>query len=180
MSYASLLHPNSNSYLHERCGRYIRVLYISVKPQSLTMSKGYFPISDRKMLYLDQLFLNLITASHILHKHDIFDAYGHVSVRNPDNLSNFFMSSNMAPALLKSADEIVEYKVEDAAPVNDNALPGFVERYIHSEIYKKFPNINAVVHSHCQDVLPYCISDIPLRPTIHMGGFLGKFSVFQV
>src|SRR5438128_2710773 len=132
------------------------------------MSKGYFPVKERKMLYLDLLFQNLITASHILHKHEVFDAYGHVSVRDPDDLSHFFMSSNMAPALLKSADEIVEYKVEDSSPVKEDAKPGFAERFIHSEIYKKFPNINAVVHSHAIDVLPYCISDIPLRPTIHV------------
>jgi len=68
----------------------------------------------------------------------------------------------------------VEYKIEDASPVKENAKPGFAERCIHSEIYKKFPNVNAVVHSHSRDVLPYCITDVPLKPTIHMGGFLGS------
>jgi hypothetical protein len=29
------------------------------------------------------------------------------------------------------------------------------------------------VHSHCSEVLPYCVSGVPLRNTIHMAGFLG-------
>lgn len=93
------------------------------------MSTGYF--GKRELLYLDNLFWGLITSSHILHKYGIFDAYGHVSVRNPDNPSTFFMPSNMAPALLTSVDDLVEYNVEDAAPTEETKKPGYVERYIH-------------------------------------------------
>jgi Class II Aldolase and Adducin N-terminal domain len=93
------------------------------------MSAGYF--GKREHLYLDNLFWGLITSSHILHKHGIFDAYGHVSVRNPDNSSTFFMPSNMAPALLKSADDLVEYNMEDASPAQETTKTGYVERYIH-------------------------------------------------
>ncbi|KAF2666199.1 hypothetical protein BT63DRAFT_427978 [Microthyrium microscopicum] len=139
------------------------------------MSTGYF--GDRETLYLDNLFWGLITSSHILHKHGIFDAYGHVSVRNPDNPSNFFIPMNMAPALLSSADEIIECKVEDGEPAEKTDKPQFSEKYIHSEIYKKFPSVNAVVHSHCSDVLPYCITDVPLKAPIHTTGFLGPEEV---
>jgi ribulose-5-phosphate 4-epimerase/fuculose-1-phosphate aldolase len=96
------------------------------------MSTGYFPKSNRTALYLDNLHHGIITASHILHKHGIFDAYGHISVRNPDNEKTFLMPCNMPPALLSDASEIVEYQIVDGEPVEgDKAKPGYLERYIH-------------------------------------------------
>jgi ribulose-5-phosphate 4-epimerase/fuculose-1-phosphate aldolase len=139
------------------------------------MSDGYFP--KRTKLSLDDLWRGLITASHILHYHDVLDAYGHISVRNPDNPETFYMPRNLAPALISTVDDIVEYKVEDASAVEKNAPKGYLERFIHSEIYKRFPTVNSVVHSHSVDVLPYCVSEVPLKATTHMAGFLGvKFS----
>ncbi|KAK3217489.1 hypothetical protein GRF29_1g3253723 [Pseudopithomyces chartarum] len=135
------------------------------------MSAGYFP--KREKIGLEDLFKGLVTASHILHYHGVLDAYGHISVRSPDNPATFWMACNMPPALVSSPEDLVEYKVEDASEVEKNAKKGYLERYIHSEIYKKFPNINAVVHSHCPEVLPYCISDVPLKASTHMSGFLG-------
>lgn len=81
----------------------------------------------------------------------------------------------MPPALVSSQDDLVEYNVDGAEAVEKNAKPGYLERHIHSEIYKRFPAINCVVHSHAADVLPYCVSGVPLKNTIHMAGFLGKF-----
>jgi ribulose-5-phosphate 4-epimerase/fuculose-1-phosphate aldolase len=124
---------------------------------------------------LTAVFNTLITGLHILHYNGVLDAYGHMSVRNPNNGSNFFMSRNLAPALVANSSDLVEYHVEDAAPVDPNAPSGFIERYIHSELYKRFPSINSVVHSHSPQVVPYTFSGVPLRPTLHMAGFLGMY-----
>lgn len=118
----------------------------------------------------------LITASHICHHYGVLDAYGHISVRNPSNHSTFFLSQDLAPALISSADDLVEYYVENAEPVDPNAKAGYSERLIHSETMKKFAHVNSVIHSHSPDVLPFCVSDVPLKPTIHMAGFLGTAS----
>jgi len=137
------------------------------------MSAGYF--GKREKLYLEDLWWGLITSSHILHHHGVLDAYGHVSVRNPDTPEHFFMSTHIAPALLSTVDDIIEYKMEDASPADPNEKrKGYLERCIHSEIYKKFPSVNAVVHSHCSDILPYSINSVPLKATTHMAGFLGN------
>lgn len=101
-----------------------------------TMSAGYFP--KREKIELEDLFKGLVTASHILHYHGVLDAYGHISVRSPDNPATFWMACNMPPALVSSPEDLVEYKVEDASEVEKNAKKGYLERYIHSEIYKKF------------------------------------------
>ncbi|KAL4903420.1 hypothetical protein BDW74DRAFT_40159 [Aspergillus multicolor] len=120
----------------------------------------------------------LITGSHILHQHGILDAYGHLSVRHPDNKDTFLMPRNMAPALISSPSDIVEYYVDDACPVDSASPTGYVERFIHSEIYKRYPDIQSVVHSHSAAILPFTITDIELRPCVHMAGFLvPKFDI---
>lgn len=84
------------------------------------------------------------------------------------------MPCNISPALISTPDDLIEYNVEDASEVEKNVKKGYLERHIHSEIYKRFPAVNSVVHSHCGEVLPYSISGVPLKPTIHMAGFLGE------
>jgi HCOMODA/2-hydroxy-3-carboxy-muconic semialdehyde decarboxylase len=113
----------------------------------------------------------LATASRILARQGIVDAYGHVTVRSPANPSHFFMSRNLPPALATAAD-MVEYDL-DSQPVSPNAPPGFTERYIHGEIYRARPEVMAVVHFHAPDVIPFGVTAVPLRPIFHMAGFLG-------
>lgn len=110
----------------------------------------------------DALFSTLITANHILHYHSVCDAYGHISVRNPQDPSTFFISKSLAPALVSSKEDIELYRVSDASPVNEGAPKGYVERFVHSEVYKKYKDVNAVIHSHSEAVLPFSISSIPV------------------
>ncbi|KAK0666492.1 class II aldolase/adducin N-terminal, partial [Cercophora samala] len=122
---------------------------------------------------LDQLQHDFISALHILHYHHVLDAYGHLSVRNPLMRDIFIMSRNMAPALVSSANDLITLTIDGAKPTdtsNQNRL--FSERFIHSEIYKQYPGVNAIVHSHCQAVLPFTINRVRLRPCIHLAGFL--------
>ena len=122
---------------------------------------------------LTLLLSTLITANHILHYHGVLDAYGHISVRNPNNASTFFLARNVAPALVSSPSDIVEYLVQDASPVNLNAPPGYLERFIHSEVLKLYPTVNSVVHSHAQSVIPFGVTEVPLVPVSQMGFPIG-------
>ena len=116
---------------------------------------------------------DLITANHILHHHRIVDAYGHISLRNPNNPHTFYLSHSVAPALVSSPADIVEYNIEDASPVKEGVSEGYKERCIHSEILKKYTGVNSVVHSHSEAVLPYTISGVEMKACFHMAGFLG-------
>ncbi len=124
-------------------------------------------------IVLQQYHRDLISGSHILHYHNVLDAFGHLSVRHPSNPQMFIMSRNTAPGTISSASDLVEYYVEDARPVNPDAPAGFLERCIHSECYKRYPTINSVIHSHSEAVVPYTISGVTLRACYHMAGFLG-------
>lgn len=89
----------------------------------------------------------LITGNHILDQNGIVDAYGHLSVRHPANASLFLMSRQVAPALVASPADLVVYQVADGEAVAPDAPRGFIERYIHSEIYRAWPNVTSVLHS---------------------------------
>lgn len=138
----------------------------------------HYTYSAMVLANLTAVFDAFITASHILHNNGILDAYGHVSIRNPNNASTFFMSRNIAPALIASPADIVEYRISDASAVDPDAPSGFIERFIHSEILKRFSNVSSVVHSHSPEIIPFAISGVPLRPTIHTAGFLGFLFLF--
>lgn len=83
------------------------------------------------------------------------------------------MCGYMPPALVESADDLVEYYVQGSTSVDPKAQKGYSERFIHGEIYKRYPDVQCVVHSHAEAVLPYVTSTVPLVPMFHMGGFLG-------
>lgn len=84
------------------------------------------------------------------------------------------MSRYIAPATISSERDLVEYHVSDAEPVDPNSPKGYSERHIHSSILKRFPSVNAVIHSHSDAVVPYTISGVPMRACYHMAGFLGS------
>ena len=88
------------------------------------MSADYFP--KREKLDLEDLFRGLVTASYILHYHGVLDAYGHISVRSPDNPAMFHSPCDIPPALLSDADDLVEYNVADVSPVEKNVKAGLL------------------------------------------------------
>lgn len=127
--------------------------------------------SERSVL--QKYHRDLISGSHILHYHNVVDAFGHLSFRHPHDPLIFVMSRNAAPGTISSPGDLIEYYVEDARPVDPTAPAGFLERCIHSECYKRYPDVHSVIHSHSEAVVPYSISGVPLRACFHMAGFLG-------
>jgi HCOMODA/2-hydroxy-3-carboxy-muconic semialdehyde decarboxylase len=123
------------------------------------------------MSQLDDILNNLVIANRILAHEDVVDAYGHVSIRHPDNPKRFFLSRSLAPELVERAD-LIEFDAE-GEPVNDKRPP-YLERFIHAAIYEARPDVTAVVHAHAEDTLPFGIaSSAPLKPVIHSGAFIG-------
>jgi ribulose-5-phosphate 4-epimerase/fuculose-1-phosphate aldolase len=122
---------------------------------------------------------DLVASSRILADQGVLDAFGHVSIRHPTNPNRYLMSRNLAPALV-TAEDIIEYDL-DSNPVNAAGRPSFLERFIHGEIYKARSDVNAVVHSHSPAVIPFGISQVPMRATYHMAGFLvGGVPIFEI
>jgi HCOMODA/2-hydroxy-3-carboxy-muconic semialdehyde decarboxylase len=116
----------------------------------------------------------LVYANRILYDQGIVDGLGHVSVRHPDQDGVFLLSCNRAPGLVKRQD-IVCYDLDGNA-VSETTERPYLERFIHSEIYRARPDVVAVVHSHSPSVIPFAITHNPLKPVFHMSGFLGSGS----
>jgi HCOMODA/2-hydroxy-3-carboxy-muconic semialdehyde decarboxylase len=116
----------------------------------------------------------LVYANRILYDQGIVDGLGHVSVRHPDQEDVFLLSCNRAPGMVKRQD-IVCYDLDGNAVSETNERP-YLERFIHSEIYRARPDVVAVVHSHSPSVIPFAITQNPLKPVFHMSGFLGSGS----
>jgi ribulose-5-phosphate 4-epimerase/fuculose-1-phosphate aldolase len=128
-----------------------------------------------------QLIADLVDANHILFHQGIVDAFGHVSARHGERSDRFLLSRNLAPGLVSAAD-ILEYEVDSGEPVAPDPPRLYLERHIHSEIYKARPDVMAVVHNHSPAVLPFgFVKGVRLRPVCHMCGFLGSGpSVFEI
>ena len=121
---------------------------------------------------LQALIQDLVIANRILAREDVVDAYGHVSVRHPDNPHRFLIAHSLAPELVGS-DDIVELDL-DGDPVRDDGHKLYLERFIHAAIFAARPDVMAVVHAHAEDTLPFGIAPAAkLRPVLHSGSFIG-------
>src|SRR4029078_5119733 len=124
------------------------------------------------MSNIDTVIKDLVIANRILAREEVVDAYGHVSIRNPDNPKHFFLSRSVSPDLVER-DDIVELGL-DGQPVRDEKRALYLERFIHAAIYEARPDRHSVVHPHAEEILPFGIAQAtPLRPVIHSGSFIG-------
>ena len=118
----------------------------------------------------------LVIANRILAHENVVDAYGHVSVRHPLDPKRFLLSSSRSPELVEAAD-ILEFDLEGKVLAeeerDEKRRPLYLERFIHGAIYEARPDVQAVVHAHAEDTLPFGITGVPLRPVIHSGAFIG-------
>lgn len=118
-----------------------------------------------------ELIKDLVLAYRILVNEKVLDSFGHVSVRSPENPGQFLMPSAMPPSLV-NPDDIVTFSVETSQPIDARGRRVNGERYLHGEIYKARPDVNSVIHSHSQAILPLSIADVPLVPVVLQAGFL--------
>jgi len=122
------------------------------------------------MSQLEDLLRDLVVANRILSNEDVVDAYGHISVRHPDNPKRFFMSRSRAPELVERHD-LIEFDA-GGEPVNDKRQP-YLERFIHGAIYEARPDVHAVVHNHSPSVIPFGVTGKKLKPLLHMCASIG-------
>lgn len=126
-----------------------------------------------------KLIEDLITANRILAMEGVVDAMGHVSVRHNRNPERYLISLARAPDLV-TAEDIAEYDL-DSNLVVPTTRRQYSERFIHGEIYKVRPDVKAVVHNHSPGVIPFTVSNVPLRAIAHSGGFMAAgLPVFEI
>ncbi len=125
------------------------------------------------------LIEDLVSANRILFREGVLDGFGHVSARHDANPARFLLARSIAPATVTAGD-IMEFDLE-GNPLDRRGRRMYVERFIHSEIYRARPDVHAVVHSHSPSLIPFGVTATRLRPICHMSGFLGSSApVFEI
>ena len=120
----------------------------------------------------------LATANHILVHQGILDAYGHVSVRDPGDERNFLLARYLPPSLVTPGD--IRAFGFDGSLVVAEETGLYSERFIHAAIYDARPDVHAVCHTHCPDLVAFGIAGVELRPVFHMAAPAGdKIPLFD-
>ncbi len=121
--------------------------------------------------HLTEIIEELAVANRILGHEGVIDAFGHVSIRHPDDPNRYLLSRSRSP-LIVEPDDILEFTL-NSEPVTPPKVSLYSERVIHGEIYKARSDVMAVCHHHAPAVMPYCISGTPIVPVFHVGGAIG-------
>ena len=109
---------------------------------------------------MDNLKSLLVTACRILANEGITDAFGHISVRIPGT-DRFLIPPFASPALAKESNLLtldLEGKVLEGKGVPNR------EVYIHSECYRRRPDVGSVCHTHSPMAKIFTSLGEPLRP----------------
>ncbi len=113
----------------------------------------------------------LALANRIVANEGVIDAFGHVSVRHPDNPNRYLLSRSRAPELV-TPEDIIEYDI-NSQPLRDPGVGQYSERVIHGEIYKARPEVNSVCHHHCPAFMPLLATGTDYMPIFHLGAVGG-------
>jgi HCOMODA/2-hydroxy-3-carboxy-muconic semialdehyde decarboxylase len=117
------------------------------------------------------LCARIATANHILAGEGVVDAFGHISARHPEDPGRFLLSRSLSPAQVTPSD-IMTFDAEGRVVGEDDRTP-YLERFIHAAIYAARADVNAVVHNHAHDLIPFGVTGTPIRPLIHLAGAIG-------
>ncbi len=113
----------------------------------------------------------LALANRIVANEGVLDAFGHVSMRHPDNPNRYFLSRSRAPELVEPGG-LIEYDL-NSMPVAEPGVPQYSERVIHGEIYKARPDVMSVCHHHAPAFMPLLATGTDYMPIFHLGAVGG-------
>jgi ribulose-5-phosphate 4-epimerase/fuculose-1-phosphate aldolase len=109
---------------------------------------------------LNDLKRDLVTSCRILANEQIIDAFGHISVRIPDT-DRLLIPPFVSAAMVTEADLLTLNL--DGKVVDGNGAPNR-EVFIHSECYRRRPDVGSVCHAHSPMVKVFAALGEPLRP----------------
>jgi len=121
---------------------------------------------------LTDLIEELALANRILAHEGVLDAFGHVSVRHPNDPGRYLLSRSRSPLLIEP-DDILQYTL-DSKPVSPPKAHLYAERVIHGCIYQARGDVMAVCHHHAPAIMPFAIAGKPIVPVFHLGAAVGE------
>ncbi|OGA12886.1 MAG: rRNA adenine dimethylase [Betaproteobacteria bacterium RIFCSPLOWO2_12_FULL_63_13] len=120
---------------------------------------------------LNTTIRKLVAANRILAMEGVVDAFGHISVRHPDNPNRYLMSRSRSPELVDASD-IMEFDM-NSDPIDAKGRQPYLERFIHGAVLHARKDVHSVVHNHSYELIPFGVTQVPLRPIFHSAGRIG-------
>jgi HCOMODA/2-hydroxy-3-carboxy-muconic semialdehyde decarboxylase len=117
-------------------------------------------------------FKRLIAANRILAREEVVDAFGHISVRDPENPKRYIMARSRSPELVEHAD-LIRFEQDGRSLDPGNRTP-YGERMIHGAVYEARADVNSVVHNHAYSLLPFSITGRTIEPMVHVASVIGS------
>jgi len=108
----------------------------------------------------------LVLANRILANEGVFDAYGHISIRNPESPGTFFISRILAPCFV-TLEDLLCLDLKGNLVQGDPSFRSPGERFIHCAVYQARPDVHCVCHAHTHEILPFTCTDMELRSVDH-------------
>ena len=109
----------------------------------------------------EKLRAKLINAGRVLVDEGQGDyVWGHISARIPDNPNRFLMKPGCVGVEEMTEDNIITVDIEGEKVLGD--WPRHNEVYIHSEVLRARPDINAVLHTHPEHAIAFSSLGKPL------------------
>ena len=121
------------------------------------------PVSDRGIRGNVQAAIReLVVANRILAHEGVVDAFGHISIRHPENAGRYFLACSRSPGLVIE-DDIVEFDLTSNR-LDQTSRAIYAERFIHGCLYKARPDVMSVCHSHAHALVPFSVTNTPIEP----------------
>lgn len=108
---------------------------------------------------------DLAKANRILANEGVLDEFGHVTARHPDG-DKMIVSAYQSPALVEEDDLILMSL--DGEVLSDDVDEIYSENVIHRSIYRNRDDVDAVVHCHAPELIPFTVTDVKIRPITHI------------
>ena len=103
---------------------------------------------------------------------------GHISVRLPDAPDRFYMKASKLGLEEITMDNLITVNLDGEKIEGDHGRHN--EVYIHSEVLRARPDVNAVVHTHAPYAVMFSALGKPLQPIGHPGSiFAGGLPVYS-
>jgi ribulose-5-phosphate 4-epimerase/fuculose-1-phosphate aldolase len=117
---------------------------------------------------IEELREKVALSCQILAQHGLVKgSTGHVSTREPGTDNILIRGRPDVDRGLRFAESasVMRVGIDDAQPVGDNAGVNRIgEIYLHTDVYKYRPDVNAVIHAHPPGVLLCTMNQVKLRP----------------
>jgi L-ribulose-5-phosphate 4-epimerase len=123
-----------------------------------------------------QLKQQLADALRMMERAEVIDFNGHMSCRLPGTAHVLINSGKSVRSALTAAD-IIAIDM-DGKPVDGDVVPP-MEFHIHTEIYRRRPDVNAVAHTHPVWSTLFSMTGQPVLPVTMQAAVMGPIRTFD-